>query len=234
MTISREQIAAYADGELEGDAAHEVERAIAADPELQRQVEAHRQLKLRLSAHFAPLVDQPVPDRLTAPLRASASPDNVVDFGTAIRQRDERAGWKTRWSRVAGPALAASLVLALVGFGLSGRSPEGYAEGELAAALDEQLVVTQPLDAPVRILLSFRNGEGHFCRGFSTASNAGIACHDDRGWRLRQVVAGKKARTGDYRQASSPEAQVMTAIQEMASGPALDAEAERQALQAGW
>ena len=234
MTISREQIAAYADGELEGDAARELERAIAADPGLQRQVEAHRRLRGQLSAHFAPLGDQPIPDRLTAPLKASVSPGNVVDFGTAVRAREERAGWKARWSRVAGPALAASLVLAVVGFGLSGRTPEGYAEGDLDTALDRQLAATQPLDAPVRILLSFRNDDGQFCRGFSTASHSGVACHDDRGWRLRQLVAGTNDRAGEYRQASSPEAEVMATIQDMAAGPALDAEGERRAIQAGW
>ena len=60
ISITPERLAAYADGELDGETARAVETAIAADPALQAQVAAHRALKARLSAHFAPIAAQPV------------------------------------------------------------------------------------------------------------------------------------------------------------------------------
>jgi hypothetical protein len=109
-----------------------------------------------------------------------------------------------------------------------------YAVGDVAAALDHQLVATQPAGAPVRILLSFRDGEGNFCRGFSSAGQSGVACRDGRGWRLGKVIGSQLTRTGEYRQAGSADAEVLSAIQDLAQGPALDQEGERNAIRAGW
>jgi len=232
MTMSRETIAAYADGELEGEALREVEAALAADPGLQAQVEAHRTLKARLSAHFAPIAEMPVPERLVQTLKGGAR-ENVVDFASAkrVKSAPPRFAW-------IGPALAASLVLALVGYGVTQRSVRDYAVGDVAAALDSQLVATQRPQAPVRILLSFRDGDGRFCRGFSSAAQSGVACRDGRGWKLGKVFGadenGGREAGGDYRQAGSADAEVMAAIQDIADGPALDAQGELSARRGNW
>ena len=231
MKPSPEMIAAYADGELEDDALREVEAAIAADPELAAQVASHRTLKVRLSAHFAPLMDRPVPERLLGLLKEPPASDNVVDFDASARKRVVIAAPRFRW---VGPALAASLAVVLVGYGLSQRSARGYAVGEVATALDSQLVATQPNQAPVRVLLSFRDAEGRFCRGFSSRTQAGIACRDGRGWKLGKVIGGGKAGAGEYRQAGSADGEVFAAIQDLAQGPALDEQEEREAMRAGW
>lgn len=229
MKLSPEIIAAYADGELEGEALREVEAAVAADPALQAEVQAHQALRRRLGAHFAPVAQELVPESLVRAVRGGGE---VVDFAEAARRRARPAA-ASPWRRYVGPALAASLVMGLVGVGLRQQS-SGYAQGEIALALQDQLVETQPPQAPVRILLSFRDGAGAFCRGFSSAAQSGIACKDDRGWRLRKVVGGEKAASGDYRQAGSADADVLAAIQDVARGEALDAQAERSAMQRGW
>jgi len=231
MKPSQETIAAYADGELDDDARREVEAAIAADPELAAQVASHRALKARLSAHFAPLLDRPVPGRLLGLLTDAPPPDNVVNFAAPSRKRMTTAAPRFRW---AGPALAASLAVVLVGYGMSQRGVRDYAVGDVAAALDGQLVATQSKQTPVRILLSFRDGEGRFCRGFSSRVQSGVACRDGRGWKLGKVIGGGKAPAGEYRQAGSGEGEVLAAIQELAHGPALDEREEREAMQAGW
>lgn len=230
MTLPKETIAAYADGELDGEALREVEAALAADPELQAQVERHRALKARLSAYFAPIADLPVPEHLIRAVKGGAE---VVDFAEAAARKRAAAAPPPRFAWF-GPALAASLVVALVGYGVSKRSVHDYAVGEVAVALDNQLVATQPAGAPVRVLLSFRDGEGHFCRGFSSETQSGIACRDGRGWKLGKVLGGEKAASGDYRQAGSADAEVMAAIQDMAQGPALDAQGEKDAMRDGW
>jgi hypothetical protein len=233
MTLSREMIAAYTDGELEGETLHEVEALLAADPSLLAQVEAHRALKARLSTHFAPIAKAPVPERLIRAIKGGAE---VIDLSEAKRQRQDATTRKPRWRWIVGPALAASLVLALFGTGLVQRSPGSYAESEIAAALENQLVETQSAQASVRILLSFRDSTGHICRGFSSTERSGIACRDDRGWKLNKVIGGSRAAHGDgeYRQAGSADAAVLAAIQDIAQGPALDAQEEQSARSKDW
>ena len=234
MTVSKELVAAYADGELEGDALREVALAVAADPTLQGEVEAHRRLRAELTAHFAPLAEEPVPERLTALLVTGERQDNVVDLVDAARARRGKPMTSAVWQRMAGPALAATLVLGILGLGFHRQDRVGYADDELAAALDRQLVETQSPRAPVRILLSFRDQAGRYCRGFSSASTSGIACNDGTGWRLGKVVGGATSERGEYRQAGSADAQVLAEAQDLADGPALNAQGERDAARANW
>lgn len=224
MSVSPEDLAAFADGELDAARAAEVAAAVSADPALAAQVETHRALKARLGARFAPIADEPVPDRLAALLRPEPAP--VVDFAAA-REKRERARTLPRWSWLAGPALAASLALAVFW-------PRGsYVEGPLADALDTQLVAMQAADADTRILLSFRNADGSYCRAFSASSQAGIACHDETGWVLTESVRATAEQAGEFRQAGSA-AEVMERAQAMAAGPALDAAQEQAAKARGW
>ena len=78
MTITPEDIAAVADGELDPQRQAEVAAAVAADPALVDQVRMHRALRQRLAGHFAPILDAPLPERLTAPLRTSAEVANLA------------------------------------------------------------------------------------------------------------------------------------------------------------
>jgi len=235
MTISPEELAAFADGELNGARAREVAAAIQHDPELARQVEQHRALKARLAAHFAPIMEEPPPEKLQALLRPRGE---VVDFAQARDARDtkervRKTGITPRWAWMgAGTALAASLVLALLM--PQGDAPAGYADTELAGLLDRQLISEQPQGAPTRVLLSFRNGAGEFCRAFSAPDHGGIACRDEDGWRIETEGEGSRGADTDYRQAGTDDAAVMARAQEMAIGPALDADQEAAAKASQW
>ena len=70
MTVTHEELAAYADGELEGAEAARVLLAVAASPEMMRTVQRYRALRERIGAEFAPNPEQELPDRLAALLRA--------------------------------------------------------------------------------------------------------------------------------------------------------------------
>jgi hypothetical protein len=229
MSVTREELAAFADGELPEPRRSEVAVAVAADPALAAEVERHRALKDTLTGHFAPILDQPVPERLTA-LLGGAEP-KVADL-TVARQRKAARGIP-RWGWIVGPALAASLALAVF-LPRGGAAPEGYADPQLAAVLDDQLVATQASDAPTRILLSFRDGGGQYCRAFSNAMQSGIACKDDSGWQLGAVTVSTAPAQGDYKMAASAAARIMAIAQNMAAGPALSAEEEQAARAKGW
>ena len=140
MTITPEDIAAFADGELSGEREAQVAAAIEADPELAQQVERHKSLKAMLAGHYAPVLDQPVPDRLAAML-SRPQPAEVVDFAAAREQRESKRRLP-HWGWVAGPALAASLALAVLLPGQGGDA-SAYADTQLAGVLDDRLVADQ-------------------------------------------------------------------------------------------
>lgn len=228
MTVTPEELAAFADGELDEPRRTQVEAEVAQDEALAAEVERHRALKAQLGAHFAPILTQPVPEQLTALLGARET--KVADL-TAARQRREARFSIPRWGWIAGPALAASLALALFLPGGSG-TPEGYAGPQLAAVLDQRLVAQQAGGEQVRVLLSFRDETGAYCRAFTGADQSGIACRDNEGWRLRFEGSGVAAQESDYRMAGS--AEVLERAQEMAAGPALDPSEEEAAKATGW
>ncbi|MEQ5788750.1 hypothetical protein J3454_12675 [Erythrobacter sp. NFXS35] len=236
MMVTDEIIAAFADGELEGADKAQVEAAIAADPLLARKVEAHRALKARLAAHYAPFAEGGVPPHIAALLESGGDERgtdtvDVVSFA-AERQKRGLAPFLRRWATIAGPALAASLVLALWQ-PWQGETPEGYAGGKLAAALDTQLAANQSLDADTRILLSFERQGGGLCRAWRGADAGGIACRDDTGWKIERQFALDEAASGQFRQAGS-EADLLAAAQDMAASGALDAAGERAARERNW
>ena len=239
--ITQEQIAAFADDQLEGDEKAQVEAAIAADPELAAKVAGHRALKAQLAGHYAPIVDQPVPEHLAAmlkPAREEAPSENVgegADVVSFAKERQKRGLAPTlrRWAPIAGPAFAASLVLALFQPWQTSPLLEGYADPELANALDTQLAATQAADAPTRMLLRFENEAGEFCRAYQSGSEGGIACRDASGWEIEQQFALEESQATEFRQAGSL-GDVMAAAQAMAPDGALDAQAEAEAKEQGW
>ena len=215
---------AYADGELDPLTAKRVERAIAADPSLANVVAAHRALRERLGQAFGTVAEEPVPARFAAMLTSNVTP--LPAPGTA-RPR--------RWIEVA--AIAASLVLA-VAVGHQWQSgpvkvsgDRVVASGSLGHALDTQLASAS---GDTRMLVSFRDDRGSYCRVFATAAIDGIACRDQDQWVLRETRSPLHAAGSEYRQAGSADAPLMASAQDMMKGDPLDAAAERRARDAGW
>jgi len=226
-TIDPELLMAYADGELSPLDAKRVERAIAADPALAREVERHRVLRARIADSFAPIAEEAVPGRLADLLET-----NVV----ALPRRPAPRG-ASRWREVA--VLAACVILGLL---IGGIIPRGgpvaardgglYAAGSLADALDVQ---PGGASGTVRVAVSFRDAKGAYCRVFSSAAADGIACRDANGWALRRTQQGLAAKAGTaYVQAASADPELLAAAQEMMAGEPLDAVAEQAARRNGW
>lgn len=235
MNIPPEMIAAFADGELADADKAQVEAAIAADPTLASEVERHRRLKAVLASRYAPIVTDEVPAHLAALLQTSEphrdNAGEVISLAAARRKRG-LAPMIRRWVPIAGPAIAASLVLAFWQ-PWQASLPEGYAGKELASILDNRLVANQSVDAEPRILLSFEAEGGKFCRAWRGATDGGIACRDAQGWKIEQSIAVSGTSSTEYRQAGS-EMDILAAAQEMAIGDALDAQGEKRASASGW
>lgn len=230
MSFDPATVAAFVDGELDDLTARRIGREAESDPALAAEIARHRALKARLAAHYAPVADEPVPDRL----RALLTPDLAVDTSLAARREAKRA----RFAPAHWGAIAAALILGLT-LGLRPWMPAAsvaetngavVAAGPLAAALDTQLASNQPSGAGVRIGLSFEDGAGRYCRSFESRSLNGIGCRDGGDWHLERMMAGQAG--ADYRQASSGELAATAAA--MMKGEPLDAAGERAARNRGW
>jgi len=229
MSFDPDTIAAYVDGELDDLAARRIEREAEGDAALTAEIGRHRALRAQLSAHFTPVVDEPVPDRL----RALLIGDNI---DTSLS--DRRKAKRTRFAPAHWGVIAASLVLGLT-LGLRPWAPAPdvisangilVASGGLTDALDTQLASNQPTNADIRIALSFRDKKGRICRSFAGRDLSGIGCREDGRWALERTAAGQNA--GEYRQAASGD--LAAAAAAMMAGDPFDAAAERAARDAGW
>lgn len=239
MAWTDEQLMAWLDGEMPPGEAAQIAAALATDPDLETRLAAQRALKQRLDAHFGPVAEEPVPDRLRALLENADEDADVVDLATARRARAERAA--RNWGLPQLGAIAASLAIGLLAgqafLGQPGSAPDEpmvlAANGPVTAALDTQLASAQTADAPVRIGLSFRDSTGAYCRTFDAAEISGLACKRGGAWRMAIAVAADRAAT-EYRQAGPASPLVLEHAQSIMTGNPLDAGAERRASEAGW
>ncbi|WP_226978592.1 hypothetical protein [Xanthomonas sp. LMG 12460] len=256
-TIDALTLQAYADGELDAAQAAQVEAALRSDPQLTQALERLRSLQARLRAGFAPVLDEAVPARLLAAARARPAdapgqdtavaarpPSPIHATAQASRPTPLRPRARRRWALPA--ALAAALLL---GLWIAQRQlPQGdahgptvaaaqgsVAEGALAQALTQQL--SGQSQGSVRIGLSFRDRDGHYCRTFALSNaNAGLACQRDGAWRVELLApAGEREDGGGMRMAASPmPAAVLQAVDARIAGEALDADGEQRARARGW
>jgi len=233
MTIDDAKLMAYADGELAPEERGEVERAVAADPQLRAQLEAHQRMRAQLSDAYADMLEAPVPEQLLAAARGAAPRSGeIVDLSA------RRAAWP-QWSVREWGAMAASLVGGLIiGFGAMNTQPsliavtaDGMsARGALARALDVQLASDDA--GAVRIGLTFRARDGAYCRTFELTDRgtAGIACRDGGGWDV--AMTAEQPAQGEIRMASA--SALFATVDGMIEGEPLDDDAEAQARDAGW
>lgn len=234
MTVTDDMLMAYVDGELAPEDMALVDAAMDADPTVAARLEAHLKLAGGVKEAFAGVMDEPVPERLTALLAA-----NKVVSLDAARQRRVAPAWG-RWGSMAA-GIAGGLVIGLTL--PRGEAPlvggDMRAHGQLAAALDSQLASQPTEGALVRVGLSFRARDQRYCRTFAVTRGegpAGLACRDADGWTVRMAVApGAVGPGGDYRTAASdmpPE--VLEAAQALIQGEPLDAAGEAAAAAKGW
>lgn len=240
---SDEILSAYIDGEGEPSMRDEIDRALEADAALAARIEALRGPDALLrDAIVETLAAKPF--ELAAP-QTETSPEtsNVVAFR---KRQIPRVNWPV-WG-----AIAASIALMLFG-GLGGYVSRGGNSGPFAAETDGSVVasnnladalsrarggVSEPVGgATLTVALSFRAGSGHPCRQFNLsgadAGVSGIACHQGETWRVVGLVAhgGRKA---PFQTAAGPEETLSRVADQLGFSEAMDAAAERRAIQTGW
>lgn len=249
--IDDDILQAYVDGALDAADAARVDAALAQDNALARRVRQLQALNAQLRAAFDPVLDEPVPARLSALLQPPSAQTAIPVTPVAIPAGGRRMGTtRRRASRrwfVPGAALAASVALLAVtlwwwrsgGELVRMQGGQPFAAGTLEHALDHALASEPDAYAPVAIGLSFRSNDGRICRTFllrPAPARAGLACHGDAGWELPVLgAAAPPEGGGELRQAASalPPA-VQAAVDARLRGNVFDAKQERAARDAGW
>ena len=224
MTIPKETLMAYVDGELPAEEARTVEAELAKNADLRAYAQRQQALARRLHDSMDVVLETPLPEKLLKLVEAPAARTTFT--------------WRRLmlWSGLpAAAALACGLALGVLFHGPADIvSTHGtlVARGTLAAALDQELAA----DNSSEIGISFRDKNGHYCRTFRTRQNlAGLACHENGAWQI--AAAGKVAAdpSGAYQPAASAMPDfVRQTVTSMIAGTPLDADAERKARAQGW
>lgn len=243
MNWTDDELMAFADGELAGERRAALAEALMGDAVLRGRVTALQTQRRRVSAAFAGVLEEPVPDRLMSLLAepaVAAAPPEVVDLAPQRARRDvRRAG--PNWAQWGG--MAASVALGVVlGLQIAPRGGDALvnevggqivASGQLAQALSSQLAGAP--NGGVAVQLSFIDKDGQYCRTFSVERIAGIACHDSSRWTVQTMAPADRAASSAMRQAGSPLPRaLLEAVDARIAGTALTTAQEQQARDRGW
>lgn len=238
----------YADGELDAETSAAIERAMPEDEALVARIAAFDESRRQAKAAFAPLLDEPVPEALTASVRALIDKQNVnaapvadakiIDFPNRAQQPPAR-----RWVLPLAASLAAALLGSFAGYRLAGSPAEDSLSlaGVLGPQLDATLLSIASgeqvaLDnGALRAIATFRDAGGSLCREFELDRAGGgtivsVACRQDGAWRLAFAAAAPAA-NGGYAPASSLEA-LDAYLSAIDAQPPLQQEDEKKALAA--
>lgn len=244
MTFSDQTLSAYVDGELDAATRAALEAAMATDPQLAGRIAQQRALRERVRGAFAPVLTEPVPERLLASVRSAPAGTRAADVIAFAARPRPRWSWP-QWGAIAASLIVGVLLGPLV---LRPAAPQApletsggrlLASGVLAHALSQQLASAQPRDAPVAIGVSFRGRSGGYCRSFvlnETQPLAGLACREGPGWAVLALARSElRGSGGGYTQAGSalPPA-VSRTLEELIVGEPLDAAGEAAARAHGW
>lgn len=245
LGVTEEDLMAWVDGELPPAEADRVAAAVAADGQLAARVARLRSLNDQLRRAFAAELSEPVPEALAAVARGehlAHAARGATLHPMASRRR--RLGWAAWGGIAASIVLAVTLGPRLVPGSNSttdsvhaGADGQLVARGDLATALEHGLASDSRPDG-TRLLLSFRDRDGQFCRSFAAPVGRGLACRQGGQWQVVVLTAptATASTSADQLRPASGDlpAVVLEAVEQRIAGLALDAAQERSARDAGW
>ncbi|HVZ68643.1 MAG TPA: hypothetical protein VG891_04220 [Rhizomicrobium sp.] len=235
MTLSKELLMQFVDGELSPGEATRIEAELENNAQARAFVQEQTDLREQFRTAFAPTMEERVPDRLLA-----AAANTPVSWRWRLRQGFSRPdAWVWTGLPAAG-ALALGLAIGVIVIPsdlgpVATKNGTLVAQGVLDDALNTQLASAAPQANAPHIGISFRAKDGRTCRTFETDGIAGIACRGDAHWEVAALASSKAQAGGAYRMAGSAMPDVIRdAAEQMIAGAPFDAAAERRARDRGW
>jgi hypothetical protein len=101
----------------------------------------------------------------------------------------------------------------------------------LAGALETRIASAS---GDTRLLVSFRDNGGNYCRVFANDALDGIACKKEGNWNLVQTRSGTTRAGTAYRQVGSENVALMAEAQDMMAGAPLSVADETRARALRW
>ena len=248
MTVSREAVLAFIDGELPADEEMRVAAEIAGDPELAAYVERQKALKARLQSDFSAVLSEPVPARFESMILDDAARAQRLRTPLFSRRAGGRRGGLAGlrpFAWIPAIAAAAGFAIGLIMAPQIGGIPIGVADGTLVArgalarALSTQLASEQDTAAATRIGVTFRDDGGATCRSFISADGedgfAGIACREGADWRIAALTPVEAPNPALFQPAAAQLPPILLqSLNAMMNGLPFDADEERAARDGGW
>ncbi len=208
---SDEDIMAFADGTLTGDAEAHMRIIVAQNEDVARQVALYQESRRQLAGAFDSVLAEPVParfqkilDALPPAQPAGADPVVVAFDRPSIRQRKAPVSTAPLYWQQMAAGIAIALVAGFAGYGLRPQDgANGHSFAGTIAANDPMAIafeagasgIAQPLgrDRMIVPIASFVADGKRPCREFETGrgdeTGLGLACKTDKGWRIEAWVA---------------------------------------------
>jgi hypothetical protein len=237
-----ERIVAFLDGALDDDAQAAFEAELASNSALAAEVERMLANDSLLREAFDGPMAEGADDALLARMGLAQPAAPVIDLDSRRPAEpkganDNTSGW-SRWRLPLSGGIVAALAL-MVTFGLGDGDGSSFdaaldttPSGQIAALADGSTLT------PV---LSFRAGDGRFCREFSLGSGAaggsGVACRGDGGWKIEALDQGatQLARSDEIQVAGGADASDLDAAYDrLAAGDPLTGEVEQALITSHW
>lgn len=238
-TFDDETLMRRVDGELSPEAGAAVDAAAVGDAALAARLAVLRRTRAVAAEAFPIGVDPRDAD--LARLIARGAPMKARPFEGWLDGM--RQAFTPKHAALWGGLATACFVVGVSVGVLGDRTPAGFAVGSDGAIADAGLVkvldhrlAADGADAQGRAIgLTFRDGQGRWCRTFEAdkAGVAGLACRADDRWTMQALAPFHAG--GEVRQASSDTpAVVLAAVDATIAGETLAASEEAQARTGGW
>jgi anti-sigma factor RsiW len=239
-----ERIAAFLDGQMNDAETAAFEAEMNADPELAEVVVRMADNDDLLRSAFDAPIQQGVDDALIARM-GLAEPESaqVIDIASArqakvIAANDDSPGWQ-RWRWPAMGAVAAAVVAAV----MLQTGPSTSEDAQFAQAMESLpsgQIAKLAAGETVQPLLTFKAGDGRYCRDFSRSGAqpvSGIACRGGNGWSVEAKAKGATTlgNSGQIETAAGADESALTdAYARLDASDPLDGEAEKALIAKGW
>ncbi len=238
MNWDDETLGAFLDGEADARTMTQIEAALLQDDALQARIERLRAVRRALGERFNPVLSEDLPEHLVSLVRSSAAPSRPARPAAS-------GGFAARclaWFTAHGVPVAAAL---LIGVGTGVVMAPGAQDSDVGLARGEMVLegrLASLLDRPgpgdqagAATQIAFMHTDGRYCRTFTLADTAGIACRTDAVWQVEHTAPARSFDDNTVRTAASAlPLDVLDRVDAWISGDPLDREQETEAAARGW